>query len=84
MSLRMRGVVVVAWLASLFVVGTLASGQAFQFSPLPEPIVVSGEDVGFRVEGWLGAAAAGRLVVRVDGRWVEAQDAPASRLRPVR
>ena len=84
MSLRARCILVVMWLMSLFAVGTLARGQAYQFNPLPEPIVVSGNDVAYRVEGWLGNAPAGRLVIRMDGRWVEPQTAPMRTPRPIR
>lgn len=34
------------------------------------PKVVSGSDVGFRIEGRRGNAVVGALVVRVDGEWV--------------
>lgn len=40
---------------------------------LVAPTVVSGSDLGFRIEGNKGSVPVGRLVVRIDGRWVEAQ-----------
>lgn len=79
MSFRSRIALVVLWVASLFTVGALAREQAYQFNRLPEPIIVSGDEVGFRVEGTLGGAPAGTLVIRRDGQWVEARWAPASR-----
>jgi hypothetical protein len=39
---------------------------------LPKPILLSGSDVGFQVEARRGSAAIGRLMVRIDGEWVEA------------
>lgn len=80
MSFRAGVVLVLAWLASLVAVGTLARGQAFEFKALPEPIFVSGADLAFRVEGWRGAAPAGRLVIRMNGLWVEPQNPPTSHL----
>ena len=81
MSVRTR-VVVAAWLASLVAVGTVARGQTFAFTPLPEVMIMSGEDIGFRVEGWRGSVPAGRLVIRVDEQWVEVRESMMH--RPVR
>jgi hypothetical protein len=36
------------------------------------PTVVFGNDVGFRIEGQRGQTPVGKLVVRIDGQWVEA------------
>ena len=44
--------------------------------PVQPPVVVSGEDVGFRIEGRRGDVQVGTLVVRIGGRWVATQ-APA-------
>ena len=33
--------------------------------------MVSGSDVGFRIEGHRGDTVVGALVVRVDGEWVD-------------
>ncbi len=76
MSFRTRIALVVVWLSSLLAVGTLASGQVFGFLPLPEPFIVSGDDIGFRVEGILGGTPAGTLVIRRNGVWIEPQAAP--------
>jgi hypothetical protein len=35
------------------------------------PTVISGGDVGFRVERWEGETPVGRWVVRSEGKWVE-------------
>ena len=71
MSIRSRLVVATLWLLSLVFVGTLAAGQHLGFNPLEEPIVVSGDDIGFRVEGYVGDFPGGPLVIRLNGEWVE-------------
>jgi hypothetical protein len=68
---RTRLTLVVIWLTSLVAVASVARSQALQFDPLPEPIVLSGSDIGFRVEGRAGAIPSGRFVVRMGGQWVE-------------
>src|SRR5690349_9685925 len=66
--------VAIVWLASLALVAALASAVTAQVLRLQprEQRVVSGSDVGFRVEG---ADSKGRpvgtLVIRVNGEWVE-------------
>jgi hypothetical protein len=35
------------------------------------PMVLSGSDIGFRVEAMKGTTPVGRLVVRMNGQWVE-------------
>jgi hypothetical protein len=39
-------------------------------TPLPSPVVLTGNDVGFRLEGHIGEMPAGTLVIRVNGQWV--------------
>jgi len=70
MSVRARLGVVVLWVASLVTVAALASAQTWRMTPLPSPVVLSGSDIGFRVEGQIDNAPAGTLVVRVNGQWV--------------
>ena len=87
MSFRTRTAriaLVVVCLSSLLAVGTLASGQVFGFQPLDEPFIVSGDDIGFRVEGLLGDTPAGTLVIRRNGQWIEAQAAPKPGVSPLR
>jgi hypothetical protein len=45
------------------------------------PTVLSGPDVGFRVEGQRGDVAVGTLVIRVNGQWVVADANGAPMLR---
>ena len=40
--------------------------------PVPTPTVISGSDIGFRIEGLRGRTTpVGRLVIRINGQWVE-------------
>jgi hypothetical protein len=41
--------------------------------PPEVPLVLSGEDIGFRVERRKGASAVGRFVVRIEGQWVDVE-----------
>ena len=58
------------WALSLVGVaaGTAAAQRTFQ-SPL-EPEVISGDQIGFRVDRYNGATPVGELVVRRNGKWV--------------
>ena len=62
---------------ALVVLGSLLSlrwvqAQALAVDPVP-PRVMTGSDLGFRVEGLRGDKPVGTIVVRVDGQWVEAE-----------
>jgi len=74
MVIRTRVIVVVLWIVSLLGVGAIthAQSQAKEFRRLSEPRVMTGGDVGFRVEGTYGEMPTGTLVIRVNGQWVEA------------
>jgi len=73
-----------AWTLSLVAVGALASvltsaqAQPPRTLGLPTPeitegtVILSGNDIGFRVERTRDGVPIGTLVVRIDGRWVEA------------
>ena len=69
------------WCLSLGVVGTLGSAVTAQVVR-GTPRVVSGADLGFRIEGTDRGSGRpfGTLVVRVDGHWVEASS--AARITP--
>jgi hypothetical protein len=71
MSVRTRLGLLVLWVASLVAIGAWTSAQHRPVVPEP-PVVLSGTDLGFRVEGRRDGARVGRLVVRIDGQWVEA------------
>jgi hypothetical protein len=71
MSFKARAVLVVLWVVSLIAAATFARAQAFQFERLPQPVIISGSDIAYRVEGRIGANPAGRLLIRINGQWVE-------------
>ena len=70
----------VMWVLSLMVVG-MASSRAQVPSPtermmresllLEGPIIVSGNDVGFRIERTKDGIPVGKVVVRIDGKWLD-------------
>ena len=72
---------VVAWMLSLVAVGAIASVLTSAQVRVPVPgqrplmtegtTILSGSDIGFRVERTQDGVPIGTLVVRVDGRWVE-------------
>ena len=72
------------WALSLLAVSAISSSaQAQRGQPgvnfLTEgPTVVSGNDVGFRIERMQDGIPVGKVVVRIDGRWVDTV-APPSR-----
>ena len=70
MSIRTLVIVGVLWCGSLLGVGVLA--QSREYRSIPEPRVLTGGDLGFRVDGMYGEVPTGTVVVRVNGQWVEA------------
>jgi len=68
MTFEARVVMALLWVASLLVVGSIATAQTRR-DPAP---VISGADIGFRPDGWQGKARTGTWMVRIDGEWVEA------------
>ncbi len=71
MTARARVSFALLWLVSLVIAiaGALVAAQTRR-----EPgAIISGEDIGFRPEGWNGRSRTGTFVVRVNGEWVEAQ-----------
>ena len=63
----------------------LALGAAL-LAQAPPPVrpgdvdVLSGGDIGFRVDYFQGRQPVGTLVVKVNGQWVEPKSAPAMQL----
>ena len=82
-ALTRRWTLAILWALSLLAVGALSSSAqvgrqlpggpaGLPFSLLTEtPIVVSGNDVGFRIERTQDGIPVGTVVIRVDGRWVD-------------
>jgi hypothetical protein len=73
-------------LISALVVALLVGIGVVAGQVLPErvaPRVISGSDLGFRVEGIRGGKVpVGTLVVRINGEWVEADTLTAFEVRP--
>lgn len=65
-----RSLIVVVGALLLALVGGWASAQVFS---VQAPMVLSGSDIGFQVDSQRGGVPVGKIVVRVDGKWVEAQ-----------
>jgi hypothetical protein len=73
MSFRTVVVLVVLWALSIVAAATIAMAQAPEAVPSVTPIVVSGNDLGFRIDGQRGQTPVGKIVVRIDEQWVEAE-----------
>jgi hypothetical protein len=75
MTLRNRIGLCALWAASVVVTGAWAQTPA----PLPPaplaqaPTILSGSDLGFRVDRRNGSVPVGALVVRMNGQWVEVE-----------
>ena len=70
------------WVVALVIVAVTsvwAAAQAIGTEKVDPPITLSGPNVGFRLEAWRGDTALGTLVVRIDGKWVEADFAGGPR-----
>jgi hypothetical protein len=77
----------VIWAVSLVAMNVVASrAQApTPLEPTPQdtivgqrtllegPVIVSGNDVGFRIERTKDNIPVGKLVIRIDGRWVDTE-----------
>jgi hypothetical protein len=57
--------------AIVFFAGLWVRAQVVQPPNVSTPTIISGADVGFRVERWDGDTPIGRWVVRSSGQWVE-------------
>ncbi len=68
----------VLWFVSLVIVSALTAALAVAQTRLPEPRVLSGSDIGFRVEGRdLSGNPTGTFVVRIGGEWREVGFGPS-------
>jgi hypothetical protein len=67
------------WIAGSAITVFLLAGVAFvraqpaQGGPT-SPLILSGNDIGFRIEGRRGSVVVGRFVVRVDGQWLDVRE----------
>jgi hypothetical protein len=72
--------VMMFWLASLAVVAVLASGLTLAQTKQGERRILSGDDIGFRVESTnRSGEPVGTLMVRIDGAWMPVASAPTFR-----
>ena len=69
MTARSRCIFALLWFVSLVGAGAIAAAQTRRESGA----VISGDNIGFRPEGWNGKARTGTFVVKVNGEWVDAQ-----------
>ena len=69
MTARSRCMFAFLWFVCLVVVGAGAPAQTRREAGA----VISGDNIGFRPDGWNGKARTGTFVVRINGEWVEAQ-----------
>ena len=69
MSTRARLVVAMLWIVSLVAVAAVAGDQKVPAGSSGE--IVSGGDIGFRVESMQGHIPVGTLVIRWKGQWIE-------------
>lgn len=84
MRVRTMLSVAVLWVFSLLAVVSVVKAQVFeQARPLPEPRIVSGPDVGFRIEADQNGTPVGRLVVRLNGKWIDVRVGGLPGARPV-
>jgi hypothetical protein len=77
---RKRITLIVVWALSLMVVAAIVHAQ----TPAPRgttPTIISGSDLGFRVERQRGDRVFGTFVVRINGEWIVAE--PATGLKPL-
>jgi hypothetical protein len=65
-------------MAIVFVAGFLVRAQV-QPPNASNPTVLSGADIGFRIERWEGDTPVGRWVVRNRGAWVEPKTSVGTR-----
>ena len=62
-----------AWILSLMVVAT-ASRLTLAQTGTSDKKVVSGNDLGFRIDSERGGVPTGHFVIRVNGNWVEVKE----------
>lgn len=62
------------WVTSLIAVGVAASALVLA-QTATDRRVVSGGDIGFRIDSERNGVPTGRLVIRMNGQWVEPKEA---------
>lgn len=74
----LRFVVTVMLAASILLVSQWGHSQEPQRLPLPGT-VLSGNDIGFRLDGVRGNSVMGTFMVRIDGQWMAISSTPTAR-----
>ena len=69
MTARTRLAFALLWMVSVVVLSAFVAAQTRRETGA----VISGDNIGFRPEGWNGTARTSIWVVRINGEWVEAQ-----------
>jgi hypothetical protein len=83
MSAHQKRIVVIAlWLLSIVAVGTLVHAQ-LRSVPTGPTTVLSGADIGFQTTDSGGKTVVGKLVVRVNGQWKDAEFQSQGRVQPL-
>ena len=82
MRFRSQAVLVATFVAGMVMMAIWTSAQVVPRQAPNPPTVLSGLDVGFRVEGMRRGMPVGTWVVRVDSQWVEPQLSPGGRVMP--
>ena len=81
MANQTRFIVAALWVFSLIAVARLVQAEGDQVRPDPltleQYVVYSGNDNGFRVYKPLAVVTTGRLVVKMNGRWIEVDIKPS-------
>lgn len=73
-ALKHHWKVAIIWAFSLIAVGSIATSAQVGRSPrmmTETPQIISGTDIGFRIERTQNGIPIGTVVVRLDGRWVD-------------
>lgn len=80
--MRFRSFVVPFVIIGMLIAAAWAGAQVVAVNPVT-PTVMTGGDVGFRVEGLRGSTPVGTLVVKVNGQWVAAEIAGSRGATPL-
>jgi sensor domain CHASE-containing protein len=78
MSTRAAVIIGALWLTSLVAVAATARDQTIEVIP-GKSRILSGGEIGFRLDGMQGNVPAGTLVILWNGRWVE----PTATKKPI-
>jgi hypothetical protein len=73
-------ITLILWALSLIIVGVFARAQTpGQAGNAPPPIIISGNDLGFRVARQQANRVMGTFVVRINGEWLDAEPAAGAK-----